>query len=78
VKRILIVNPRSDADFHRSAQEAASAASSAEDLEAALRRTYPNTVVRPRDLEGERWIVWYVYREGRWIPSLGGLEDQDE
>ena len=36
-------------------------------LEGALRRTYPAAIVRPRELAGERSLIWYVYRDGRWI-----------
>ena len=32
-----------------------------------LRQAYPNVLVRPRDLAGERVRVWYVYREGHWV-----------
>jgi hypothetical protein len=38
-----------------------------ETLEAALRTRYPNALVRPRGLAGERTEVWYVYRDGHWI-----------
>lgn len=38
-----------------------------EDLQTALRRNYPNAVVRLRSLAGERFEVWYVYRDGHWI-----------
>ena len=34
-----------------------------------LRERYPLAVVRPRDLSSERTAVWYVYREGSWVPS---------
>jgi hypothetical protein len=37
-------------------------------LEAALRLTYPNARVRRRELSGEAVEIWYVYREGHWIP----------
>ena len=40
-----------------------------EELEAILRTRYPKAIVRPRDLDGERAAVWYVYREGHWIRS---------
>lgn len=43
--------------------------SSPHDLEAILRSRYPTAVVRPRELEGERAEVWYVYRDGHWIRS---------
>jgi hypothetical protein len=34
-----------------------------------LRERYPRAVVRPRELAAEPTPVWYVYREGRWIPG---------
>lgn len=42
---------------------------SREDLEAILRTRYPDAVVRPRELEAEETVVWYVYRDGHWIRS---------
>jgi hypothetical protein len=41
------------------------------ELEAGLRKTHPDAIVRPRDLVGERFSIWYVYREGRWVGSGG-------
>jgi hypothetical protein len=38
-------------------------------LEEALRTMYPEAVVRPRELSGETFDVWYVYRDGHWIRS---------
>jgi hypothetical protein len=40
----------------------------ARELERRLRETYPGALVRPRDLAHEPFVVWYVYRDGRWIP----------
>ena len=40
------------------------------DLERLLRKRYPNAVARARDLTGEA-AVWYVYREGHWVPPAG-------
>jgi hypothetical protein len=37
-------------------------------LEDGLRPAYPLVHVRPRDLAGERELIWYVYRDGRWLP----------
>jgi hypothetical protein len=34
-----------------------------------LRDSYPGALVRPRDLAHEPFVLWYVYRDGRWIPS---------
>jgi hypothetical protein len=33
-----------------------------------LRDSYPGALVRPRDLADEPFVVWYVYRDGRWVP----------
>jgi hypothetical protein len=33
-----------------------------------LRSAYPGALVRPRDLAHEPFVVWYVYRDGRWTP----------
>jgi hypothetical protein len=41
----------------------------AADLERHLRDSYPNAVVRPRDLSNEPFLVWYVYRDGHWVAS---------
>jgi hypothetical protein len=37
--------------------------------QAELRASYPRAVVRPRELDAESTPVWYVYREGRWMPG---------
>ena len=37
-------------------------------LQQRLRKLYPRAVVRPRELAGEPLTVWYVYRDGRWVP----------
>jgi hypothetical protein len=68
---ILVVNPRSDAEFVAFAEDAVRAeATTPLALEEALRTRYPRAQVRARDLRGEA-VTWYVYREGRWIPSEG-------
>jgi hypothetical protein len=38
------------------------------ELQRRLRDSYPGALVRPRDLAFEPFVVWYVYRDGRWIP----------
>jgi hypothetical protein len=38
-----------------------------EELESILRVRYRAALVRQRDLAGERFDVWYVYRDGHWI-----------
>jgi hypothetical protein len=41
----------------------------AETVQGELRAEFPDVLVRPRDLAHEPYVVWYVYRDGRWIPS---------
>jgi hypothetical protein len=41
----------------------------AAELERRLRDSFPSAVVRPRDLSNEPFVVWYVYRDGRWVAS---------
>jgi len=67
--RTFVINPRSDDQFVARVQAAGMASPSAEALQATLRANYPKAVVRPRQLEGEREEIWYVYREGTWVPS---------
>lgn len=62
----LVTNPTDDAQFASAAEAALEDGQTPEDLEALLRRDFPRVVVRARDLAGER-LVWYVYREGRWV-----------
>ena len=65
----LIVNPRSDEDFVAFAhKQLARGPETVTAMEAALRVQYPRATVRERGLAAEA-ATWYVYREGRWIPS---------
>lgn len=67
---ILVLNPRQDGAFGGAAQTLLDHdGPSLEALQSSLRQTYPNTVVRARDLSGEAIVTWYVYREGHWINS---------
>lgn len=66
---VLVVNPRTDREFAAVVDRLAVGADSPRDLQDRLRPTYPRCVVRARSLSFERWSVWYVYREGHWIPS---------
>lgn len=65
------VNPRGDSIFVALVDQLASDADGPEDLERSLQDTYPDVVVRPRALSGERTEVWYVYRDGSWTDSPG-------
>jgi hypothetical protein len=63
-------NPSADEDFASFATWLMDQGAVAPDtLEARLRERYPSAVVRPRELAWESQVVWYVYREGRWISA---------
>jgi hypothetical protein len=69
---VLIINPADDGDFGRYADECLDqGADSPARLEGSLRAHYPRAVVRARELSSELNIVWYVYRDGFWIPPSG-------
>jgi hypothetical protein len=64
----LVTNPPSDRSFVTFAQElVAGGIDEPAELQARLRERYPEALVRPRDLTWERRVVWYVYRDGRWM-----------
>jgi hypothetical protein len=64
----LVLNPSDDEGF-RLDVEASIESGIVEPtmLQERLRDHYPNAVVRPRELSGERALVWYVYRQGHWV-----------
>ena len=69
---MLIVNPRDDAAFVDLVEQlVADEATTIADLQAALRGHYPQAVVHLREISAERVVVWYVYRDGRWIGPGG-------
>lgn len=64
----IVRNPVDDRQFEAAVTAAmANPVSSPIALQEALRRTYPDALVRPRELAGERGVVWYVYRDGHWV-----------
>jgi hypothetical protein len=66
----LILNPAADANFRTVAEALVTGGvTSPEGLQAGLRRRFPDALVRPRELAGERVQAWYVYRDGHWIRS---------
>ena len=65
----LIVNPNGDAVFDDHARRLAAASDDPLALQARLRQQYPLAVVRRRDLSGEPFEMWYVYRDGHWSPA---------
>jgi hypothetical protein len=66
----LFLNPADDDAFVSRVHElVATGMSAPEDLERRLREWYPDAVVRARDLANERTNIWYVYRDGHWVPT---------
>ena len=69
---ILVTNPAFDIAFRDRAEAALQEGQSVHELQQILRGDYPRTVVRARDLAGERQLVWYVYRDGHWVAGDDG------
>jgi hypothetical protein len=66
----LVLNPRADSKFVALAEAiVADGVGAPLELQARLRQEYPGAVVRARELDGEAQSVWYVYRDGHWIPA---------
>jgi hypothetical protein len=67
----LVVNPTADDAFAARARDLVEGGLATVDaLQQALRQAgYPRAVVRARELSSEPAQVWYVYREGTWVPS---------
>ena len=66
--RTLVLNPPDDEAFRQTALGLLGAGvETPVTLESELRRSYPEAVVRPRELAGGRSAVWYGYRDGRWV-----------
>ena len=65
---ILVVNPADDDVFGQFAEVLVEdGASSTGELERRLRPTYSKAVVHARELSSEPFVIWYVYRDGRWV-----------
>jgi len=64
----LVINPAADFRLALLARDLAGPDSTPEKLQQTLRHDYPNLVVRRRELSGENTEIWYLYREGHWIP----------
>lgn len=67
----LFLNPTDDAEFAAEVERAMrEGIVEAADLQKRLRAAYPRALVRPRGLANEPFVVWYVYRDGHWVPSV--------
>jgi hypothetical protein len=64
----LVLNPPDDDDFVTFARRALNGGViDPAEMQGRLRERYPSSIVRPRELAGERTEIWYVYRDGHWI-----------
>jgi hypothetical protein len=71
VSPTLVLNPRYDAEFVAVAEAiVTNGVDLPGELQERLRETYPKAVVRARELNGEAFTIWYVYRDGHWIPGV--------
>jgi ribose 1,5-bisphosphokinase PhnN len=69
----LVINPSTDAQFVVLAERIAERGlTSTDEFERRLRVDYPQAVVRSRQLADEPILIWYVYRDGRWVPPDPG------
>ena len=72
----LVLNPRYDTDFVTLAESiVAEGIGSAHELEERLQQRYAHVLVRARELNGEMFTIWYVYRDGHWIPGQGPVPE---
>ena len=80
MKPTLIVNPAADRVFAAFAAVLVEhGASSTGDLERRLRTIYPKATVHLRELAGEAVVIWYVYRDGRWVdPRAAAIGTEGE
>ena len=70
----LVLNPRDDPRFVGLAEAIVTDGVEAPaELQIRLRQAYPNAIVRARELDGEAQSIWYVYRDGHWIPAERGV-----
>lgn len=66
---LLVTNPAGDVEFAALAKALVRDAGwSPDSLARALYDRYPNVVIHRRELSSEPFEVWYVYRDGRWVP----------
>jgi hypothetical protein len=71
LRPVLVVNPRTDVSFVAYVREQLDGLDDKDPmaLQLRLRERHPAATVHARLLSSEQSVVWYVYREGRWIPS---------
>jgi hypothetical protein len=64
----LVLNPADDEEFRSAANHLVeSGFVEPTVLQDRLRARWPGAIVRQRELAGERFQIWYVYRDGHWV-----------
>ena len=64
----LVLNPADDEDFRSAARHLVENGFVEPTLlQDRLRARWPRAMVRQRELAGERFQIWYVYRDGHWV-----------
>ena len=77
MNRIRFLNPRSDRSFVGLVEDVMQAGvRTPQELQDRLRTVYPAAVVRERGLYGDLSPIWYVYRDGHWVPDAGDAEEE--
>jgi len=72
VRRTIVCNPASDADFRRLTEQLGRRAATPAELELRLREQYPGARVVDGIASGFGSIRWYAYRDGHWLSSGSG------
>jgi hypothetical protein len=69
----LLINPSTDQTFVDWVHVEFADSPTLAEFEGRIRLRYPSAAVRTRELSGEPFAVWYVYRDGSWTdPRIGG------
>jgi hypothetical protein len=65
---VLVINPVDDHAFAAATQQLLDEGIlELDEFSDRLRVTYPDAAAHPREIAGEPILIWYVYREGRWV-----------
>ena len=82
---VLVCNPVDDREFAAAAERLLDDGFLAlDDFRRQLQLIYPASAVHRREIVAEPVVIWYVYRDGRWVNARskpdesGGLPVRDE
>jgi hypothetical protein len=69
---VLVVNPIDDRQFVAAAEGILDEGIvELDEFRARLHNAYPDARVHPREISAEPVLIWYVYRDGRWVNPAG-------